>query len=105
TVARAWLDRFTAVINAHPGIDVDLTAYADPDVESLTRNGLSWTPSVGDQATQDRLADALGSRVAVHDVAWPVGNTLSQATLTALVEHGTSTVVVDDRTLPTHQGA
>ena len=103
-VARAWLDRFTAVINAHPGIDVDLTAYADPDVESLVRNGLSWTPSVGDQATQDRLAAALGTRVPVHDVTWPAGNTVSQSTLTALVEHGTSTIVVNDLTLPGHRG-
>ncbi len=83
TVARAWLDRFTAVINAHPDIDVDLTAYADPDVESLTRNGLSWTPSVGrpgDTGPPRRRARHAG---AVHDVAWPVGSTLSQPTLTA----------------------
>lgn len=102
--ARAWLDRFTAVINANPDVDVDLTAYADPDVESLARNGLSWTPSVGDQATQDRLSDAMGDRVPLQNVAWPVDSTLSQPTLTALVQEGTSTVVVGDTTLPGHRG-
>jgi hypothetical protein len=101
--ARAWLDRFTAVIDTHPGIDVDLTPYADPDVESLARNGLSWTPSIADQDAQDRLASALGTRVPLHNVTWPVGHTLSQSTLTALVRQGRSTVVVGDTTLPRHR--
>jgi hypothetical protein len=96
--AREWLSRFRDALTS-PGVHVSLTPFADPDVQSLTSNGLTWTKSL-DADAQRRVADALGGLPAADDVGWPVGETASAATLDALVRQGVTSVVLNDRTLP-----
>ena len=96
--AKAWLTQLrTALAQSH--VQVSFTAYADPDVEALTRNGLSWTAGLGQDA-QTRIAAALGGPLPTNDLGWPVGESADQATIDALARQGTSTIVLSDRTLP-----
>ncbi|MGI8760910.1 MAG: DUF6049 family protein [Jatrophihabitantaceae bacterium] len=95
--AGAWLARLRAVLD-YPGTDIALTAFADPDVESLAGHGLAWANHLA-PAAQARVAAALGGRTPQQDIAWPQDETLSQATLTDLVRKGTGIVLVDDKTL------
>lgn len=97
--AAAWLERLRAVLDAHPDLEVQLTPYADPDVESLTRAGLTWTTG-SDAATQSRVTAALGGRTPATTLAWPAGETLGADTLAEVHAHGASTVVLGDQTLP-----
>jgi hypothetical protein len=98
SAAAAWLVRLRAVL-AIPGIGVSSVPFADPDVEALTSNGLSWTSGLG-QAEQTRIATALGAPLPTASVGWPADETASPATLTALVRQGASSVLLDDATLP-----
>lgn len=97
--ARSWLERLRAVLDTTPGLELAFTAFADPDVDSLTRNGLSWAVSL-DQKAQARITEALGGRTPLSDIAWPAGGTLQSGTLAALVRNGTPTVILNDATLP-----
>lgn len=98
--ATAWLQRLRTALDEHPGTELDFTPFADPDVESLHENGLSWTASLPSQAALARVTSALGARTPPHDIAWPVGETLSAGTLAELVRQGTRTVVVGEASLP-----
>ncbi len=100
SAAKDWLSRLRAVLDAAPDLELDFTAFADPDVESLTRNNLPWSAGVRDQAAQGRITEALGGRTPLGDIAWPVGGSLSQPTLATLVSQGVQTVIVSDQTLP-----
>lgn len=97
--AKAWLARFTAALAAAPHLQLSFTPYADPDVDSLARNGLDWATQLPPDA-QARVSALLGGRSAATGLAWPVHNTLGAAALAALVRSGADTVIVDDHTLP-----
>jgi hypothetical protein len=96
--AASWLARLRAVL-AMPGMEVSFTPYADPPVETLQRAALDWTVGLPSQQQNDRVTRALGD-LPSSDIAWPANETISMPTLTTLVSQGTSTVVVDDKTLP-----
>jgi hypothetical protein len=96
--AASWLARLRAVL-AMPGMEVSFTPYADPPVETLQRAALDWTVGLPSQQQNDRVTRALGD-LPSNDIAWPANETISMPTLTTLVSQGTSTVVVDDKTLP-----
>jgi hypothetical protein len=102
--AKAWLAGLAAAI-AQPGIEVSYTPYADPDIESLTRNGLPWTQSLG-PAAQARVSTALGNPAHVANISWPPRETLSADTLATVVRQGgVSSVILDDAVLPSSQQA
>ncbi len=93
--ARAWLKRLRDVIAS---TEPSLTPYADPDIDAVTRAGLTWNNDFGaDQAA--RMLGALGFP-AGSEVAWPAGETITAAALRRVVSTGTSEVVVNDATLP-----
>lgn len=93
-----WLQRLRTVLDKYPKVELDLTPFADPAVESLTRNRLTWQ-STASAAAEARVADALRPHALTADIAWPAGGTLSASTLARLVSHGTRTVVLSDRSL------
>jgi hypothetical protein len=96
--ATTWLQRLRAVLTANPQLEVHFTPFADPDVESLTRNGLSWTNSFS-QLAQDRVTTALG-RTATTDLAWPADETISEDALNAVVRQGAKSIILSDAALP-----
>src|SRR6185437_14631661 len=75
------------------------TPPADPDVDSLARDGLSWATELS-PAAQARVLAALGGHVIPSDVVWPVNGSLSSGTLGTLIGDGARTVIVNDTTLP-----
>jgi uncharacterized protein DUF6049 len=92
--ALAWLDRLHAVLSADPDLQVELTPYADPDIESLTQNGLGWTTALpADMAA--RVSQALPGLSLDSTVAWPASGAISARTLQTLVSGGVSTVVLN----------
>lgn len=95
--ARAWLATLRSVLQ-DPGMELDFTANADPDIEALTRNGLSWRSSL-DPAEQAQVTAALGGQVGQSDIVWPVGQRLSTDTLATVVRQGGATVVLDEAAL------
>lgn len=97
--AKQWLLRLRNALDANPGLELSFTPYADPDVDSLARNGLGWATSQSAAATA-RVRAALGGRTVPSDIAWPVDGSLSPGTLSTLVGKGARTVIVDDTTLP-----
>jgi hypothetical protein len=92
--ARSWLTRLRSVILS---TEVSLTPYADPDIDAVTRAGLSWSDNFGSQQLT-RVQGALGFPAA-SDIAWPAGETITSAALRQLVSRGTSEVVLNDSTL------
>ena len=97
--ATTWLAQLRAALDANPAIEVDFTPPADPDVESLARNGLTWTVGLSQQA-QARVTAALGGHVTSSDIAWPADGSLSKDTLNAVVRQGARTVILSDAALP-----
>ncbi len=97
--AAAWLQRLRAVLDQHPNLEIDFTPYADPDVESLNEHDLSWTGNLLSPTARSRVTTALGGRTPPHDIAWPVGQTLSAGTLSDLTRQGARTVILDAATL------
>jgi hypothetical protein len=102
--AKMWLARLRAVLTADPNLQLDFTAPADPDVESLTRNGLTWS-DVLSSAQLARVTAALGGQPLSSTVAWPVDGLVSSDTLATLVRTGATSVVVSDASLPSASGA
>lgn len=103
-VAAAWLARLRTVLTDHANTELDLTAYGDPDIEALQHNNLTWTAGLPTDV-QARVTAALGGLTPPSDIAWPVDNTLSKATLETLVRQGTQTVIVGNSTLPKVAGS
>jgi hypothetical protein len=95
TAARRWLERLRSIVTS---AEVNLTPYADPDVDALTRAGLSWSDNFGPQQLTSVQA-ALGVP-ADGDVAWPAGEQITSAALRQVLSRGTSEVVLDDAALP-----
>jgi hypothetical protein len=96
--AAGWLDRLRKVL-AVPDMELSLTPFGDPPVETLARAGLSWAVGLSAQA-QARVTTALGRALPPSDIAWPANQTISSRTLATLVKQGTKTVIVSDRGLP-----
>lgn len=97
--ATSWLARLRAALAANPAIEVDFTPPADPDVDSLSRNGLAWTVGLSQQA-QARVTEALGGHPTSTNVAWPADGAISDDTLNTVVRQGARTVIVTDAELP-----
>ncbi len=92
--ASTWLDRLRTVLTADPKVRVELTAYADPDVESLSERGLSWSGTMpAEMAAQ--VSDALAGRAMDSSLSWPATGAISQQALHALADQGVSTVVLN----------
>jgi uncharacterized protein DUF6049 len=96
--AAAWLSRLRTALAASPHTEVDFTPLADPDVESLTRNGLDWT--VLNQESQARTLAEFGGSSARSDIAWPAGEVLSPGTLNNMVRKGATKVILNEGVLP-----
>jgi hypothetical protein len=94
--ATAWLATLRAVV-ARPGVELELTPPADPDVESLSDNGLGWDTTLT-AAAQARVLAVLGA-AGRTDIAWPYDQTLDGTALAAVVRAGAKTVVLSDSTL------
>jgi Family of unknown function (DUF6049) len=92
--ARAWLARLRTVLIEDPDVQVELTPYADPDVESLTERGLTWTTTLPG-TMQAHVEQALAGRSIDSTVAWPAGGAISGRTLQTLVSTGVSTVLLN----------
>lgn len=96
--ARHWLAGLRSVLAA-PGIELVFTPPADPDVQSLTRAGLTWQTALP-AAQQAQVRAALGGHVGRTDIMWPADDTINGPTAAAAAAHGVTTVVLDDGTMP-----
>jgi hypothetical protein len=94
--ATAWLDRLRTLLGTAGQLRVQLTAYADPDVQALHEAGLSWSTTLP-STIQQRVTTALGNRSAESSLSWPAGGTVSRSTLSAMVARGIGTVLIDSR--------
>ena len=101
--AKAWLDRLRAALTADPKLQLDFTPPDDPDVESLIRNGLSWSDVLSPEQ-RSRIVAAIGGRPMSSTVAWPVDGLVSTDTLATLARTGATSVIVSDTTLPVASG-
>jgi hypothetical protein len=97
--ARAWLDRLHSLQGR---ADFELTGYADPDVNAITRAGMSYSTAL-DSAVSARVTDAIGP--AGTDLDWPAGGTLTSRGLDAVIASGASSVVLTDSALPGKNGS
>jgi hypothetical protein len=93
SAATSWLARFRRVL-ADPGVTVDLTPYADPDVQTLASHGLSWASTMP-RAMAARVALVLGDTSVESNVSWPAGGAVGQPTLNAIVKDGATTVILN----------
>ena len=94
-VAAAWLDRLQALLTNHTNVQVRLTPYADPDVQSLSDRHLGWAPRLADAAMTSRVQAALAGRPLSFDTAWPAAGAITPATLGTLQRDGVRTVLLD----------
>jgi hypothetical protein len=99
-LAADWLARLKALRGQH---DVVLTAYADPDVNAVSRAGLTYSTALEPQV-QARLAATLGPGLSTDLLTWPAGGGLTGKALDVLVGGGASTVLLSDAALPGQNG-
>jgi uncharacterized protein len=97
-LATDWLARLTLLQAKH---DIVLTAYADPDVNAVSRAGLKFSTALEPQV-QARIAPTLNGDFSSDLLTWPAGSALSGKALDALVGSGASTVLLSDAALPGH---
>jgi hypothetical protein len=97
-LAADWLARLKLLQARH---DVVLTAYADPDVNAVTRAGLKFSTALEPQV-QARIAPILNGDLSSDLLTWPAGSALTSKALDALVGGGASTVLLSDVALPGH---
>jgi len=101
-LAASWLARLKQLQSKH---DIVLTAYADPDVNAVTRAGLKFSTALEPQV-QARIAPILNGDFSSADLlTWPDGSTLTSKALDALVGGGASTVLLSDAALPGQNAA
>ena len=93
--ASAWLARLRAVLDAHPALDLQLTAPGDPDVTGLARNGQGWTTALTAVESADVTAALAGVRPSQHTLAWPPSGAVTRDALDGLARAGATTVVLD----------
>jgi hypothetical protein len=89
--AQAWLTLLKQLL---PDDDVDLTPYADPDVNTLAQAGTSWRPGPFTPAQQARVEAIVGP--ATSELAWPPTAAVGQSGVAALLKNGASTIVTTD---------
>jgi hypothetical protein len=92
--AQRWLDRLSAVKTKH---DIVLTAYADPDIDAVSRVGLKWSTAL-DPQVKARLAPTFDDFTS--DLTWPADGVISNKALDAAVAGGASAIVLNDTVLP-----
>lgn len=92
--AESWLGRLRAALDADPRLQLAFTPYADPDIEALNRENVSWTSAMPPRMSA-RIGAALPGRTLDTKVAWPASGAISSTTLRLLAAQGTSTVVLD----------
>lgn len=95
-LAADWLARLTLLQPKH---DIVLTAYADPDVNAVSRAGLKFSTALEPQV-QARIAPTLNGDFSSDLLTWPAGSALTGKALNALVGGGASTVLLSDAALP-----
>jgi hypothetical protein len=95
-LAAGWLARLTLLQAKH---DIVLTAYADPDVNAVSRAGLKFSTALEPQV-QARIAPTLNGDFSSDLLTWPAGSALTGRALNALVGGGASTVLLSDAALP-----
>jgi hypothetical protein len=94
--ARTWLDRLHGLLVGHAEVQVELTPFGDPDVEALTRSGLTWTNTMpASTGMSRRVSDALAGRPASSTLLWPATGAVSRPTLNTLATKGVGTVVLN----------
>ncbi|HEU5266341.1 MAG TPA: hypothetical protein VFU35_06555, partial [Jatrophihabitans sp.] len=95
-VAAAWLGRLQTLLTNHTNVQVQLTPYADPDVQSLSDRHLTWAPRLAGPTMTSRVQAALAGRPLAFDTAWPAAGALTPATLGTLEKRdGVRTVLLD----------
>jgi hypothetical protein len=92
--ASEWLDRLRAVLQNDPKVSVELTPYADPDVEALTERRMPWSTAMP-AAMAERVRAALAGRPIDSTLAWPVSGAISKPTLHRLIADGVNTVLLN----------
>ncbi|HST49483.1 hypothetical protein [Jatrophihabitans sp.] len=95
-LAAGWLARLKQLRARH---DIVLTAFADPDINAVTRAGLKFSTALEPQV-QARIAPTLNGDFSSDLLTWPVGSALTGRALDALVGGGASTVLLSDAALP-----
>jgi hypothetical protein len=95
-LAADWLARLKLLQAKH---DIVLTAYADPDVNAVTRAGLKFSTALEPQV-QARIAPTLNGDFSSDLLTWPAGGALTGKALDALIGGGASTVLLSDAALP-----
>jgi hypothetical protein len=94
TAAAAWLARLRTLLANNPALSMQLTPYADPDVDTLTAAGLPWQTGLPPELAA-RVTTALGGTLPPSTMAWPLGGVSSRPTLDALVHAGVNTVLLN----------
>ena len=94
-VAAAWLNRLRTMLSDDPNVQVELTPYADPNVQAVTAAGRTWRNTMASTAMSQDVSDALGGRALDSTLAWPAKGAIDRATLAALDKDGVSTVVLN----------
>jgi hypothetical protein len=93
--AALWLARLKALQARQ---EIVLTAYADPDIDALTRAGMTYSTAL-DPQVQTRLQASLGAGF-LSGPYWPAGGVLSSKALDAAVSAGAASVVLSDTAAP-----
>lgn len=95
-LAADWLARLKPLQAKH---DIVLTAYADPDVNAVSRAGLKFSTALEPQV-QARITPFLDGDFSSDLLTWPAGSAVTGRALNALVGGGASTVLLSDAALP-----
>lgn len=94
--AARWLDELRS---ATDGASVLSVPYGDPDMASLTHNGLDDHLAFAVSSGERRAEELLDTSV-LRGMAWPPGGVLDQDTLDNLVVAGTRTAILHDTAIP-----
>ena len=92
------------MLQSHPGVQVQLTPYADPDVQSLALQNLGWHTGMPPDMLS-RVVDALAGRAPESTLSWPAGGAYTAKGLGALVQRGVRSVILPANAVSPHDGA
>lgn len=92
--ATAWLDELNTVLTTQPSVQVQLTPYADPDVQAVTARDMAWDPTMP-TTMSDHVTQILAGRSLDTTLSWPIEGAISKRTLAALAAGGVNTVVLN----------
>jgi hypothetical protein len=94
--ATAWLDQLRALLTNDPNVQVRLTPYADPDVQTLAQRHLTWAPQLAGPLMTSHVQSALAGRPLSFDTAWPASGAIGQDALDLMRAKGVRTLLLDD---------